>query len=39
LTAIVAERITVLRRMGRPAEDPLATRSFNQAPVPVRLLQ
>src|SRR5712691_3943455 len=30
LTAIVAERITVLRRIGRPAGDPLATVSFNQ---------
>ena len=39
LTAMVAERITVLRRIGRPDGDPLATWSFNQAPVPVRLLQ
>jgi hypothetical protein len=30
LTAIVAERITVLRRIGRPDGEPLATRSFNQ---------
>jgi hypothetical protein len=35
----VAERITVLRRMGSPGGDPLGTCSFNQAPVPVRLLQ
>ncbi len=34
LTAIVAERITVLRRIGRPGGDPLATGSFNQARVP-----
>src|SRR6266480_4176903 len=33
LTAIVAERIAVLRRIGRPGREPLATRSFNQAPV------
>ena len=39
LTAIVAARINVLRRIGRPDGDPLATRSFNQAPVTVRLLQ
>ena len=31
LTAIVAERITVLRRIGRSSGDPLATVSFNQA--------
>jgi hypothetical protein len=39
LTAIVAERITVLRRIGRPAGDPLATSSFNQAGIIERLLQ
>jgi hypothetical protein len=39
LTAIVAERITVLRRIGRPGADPLATVSFNQARILERLLQ
>jgi hypothetical protein len=39
LTAIVAERITVLRRIGRPAGDPLVTVSFNQARIRQRLLQ
>src|SRR6266567_875571 len=38
-TAIVAERITVFRRIGRLGGDPLATGSFNQARVLVRLLQ
>jgi hypothetical protein len=39
LTAIVAERITVLRRIGRSSGDPLATLSFNQARITERLLQ
>jgi hypothetical protein len=39
LTAIVAERITVLRRIGRSAGDLLATVSFNQARIRGRLLQ
>jgi hypothetical protein len=39
LTAIVAERITVLRRIGRSSGDPLATGSFNQARTSGRLVQ
>ena len=39
LTAIVAERITVLRRIVRSSGDPLATMSFNQARIGERLLQ